>query len=121
MPQSFWRLASRRPRRTCGYGRGVIVAASGDVHPCPVLTRPIGNIRTTALADLAAQLDRIYAETSVDHMAECAGCDLRLICGGGCRVRNRLERDDPWRPGCSEESRQALYRQLLAWGNRAAA
>ena len=96
------------------------MAANGDVHPCPVLTQPVGNVRATELADLAAQLARIYEEASVDHLAECASCDLRLICGGGCRVRNLREQGDPCRPSCTEESRQALYRQLVALENRAA-
>ncbi|MBU1878589.1 MAG: radical SAM protein, partial [Chloroflexi bacterium] len=102
----------RRPRRTCGYGGGVIVAANGDVHPCPVLHRSLGNVRTTPLADLAAQLDRVYEEASVDHMAECAGCDLRLICGGGCRVRNLRERGDLCLPACMAATREAIYRRL---------
>ncbi|MBU0490454.1 MAG: radical SAM protein [Chloroflexi bacterium] len=104
----------RRPRRSCGYGGGVIVAASGDVHACQVLTQPLGNVRATPLVNLAAQLNRIYQEASVDHMAECAACDLRLICGGGCRVRNWRETGDPCRPICTEASRQALYWQLVA-------
>lgn len=102
----------RRPRRSCGYGGGVIVAANGDVHPCPVLTRPLGNVRTTPLADLVAQLDRIYEEATVDHMPACAGCDLRLLCGGGCRVRNLRERGDVRQPHCTEASREAIYRSL---------
>jgi radical SAM protein with 4Fe4S-binding SPASM domain len=103
----------RRPRRSCGYGGGVIVAANGDLHPCPVLTRPLGNVRSTPLAELAAQLDHVYNGAGVDHMAACAGCDLRLICGGGCRVRNLRERGDARRPGCTEASREALYRSLV--------
>ena len=104
----------RQPRRNCGYGGGVIVAANGDVHPCPILHRPVGNVRTNALADLMARLQQIYFETSVDHVAECADCDLRYICGGGCRVRNLRERGDPRLPTCTEESRDAIYRRLLA-------
>ena len=103
----------RRPRRTCGYGGGVIVAANGDVHPCPVLTRPLGTVRAVSLANLAAQLDDIYEQASVDHMAECAGCDLRLICGGGCRVRNQREAGDVRRPHCTEASREGMYRSLV--------
>jgi radical SAM protein with 4Fe4S-binding SPASM domain len=103
----------RRPQRSCGYGGGVIVAANGDVHPCPVLTQPLGNVHATPLADLSAQLDRIYARAGVDHMPACAGCDLRLICGGGCRVRNLRERGDVRRSHCTEASREAIYRSLL--------
>jgi len=63
---------------------------------------------------LMARLQQIYFETSVDHMAQCADCDLRYICGGGCRVRNLRERGDPHLPTCTEESRDAIYRRLLA-------
>ena len=65
----------RQPRYSCSYGGSVIVAANGDVHPCPILHRPVGNVCTTALADLMARLQQIYFETSVDHMAECADCE----------------------------------------------
>jgi radical SAM protein with 4Fe4S-binding SPASM domain len=104
----------RRPRRTCGYGGGVIVAANGDVHPCPVLTRPLGNVRAVPLAELAARLDRIYEQATVDHMTDCAGCDLRLICGGGCRVRNLRDTGDLRRPRCTAASRESIYRSLVA-------
>jgi radical SAM protein with 4Fe4S-binding SPASM domain len=103
----------RRPRRSCGYGGGVIVAANGDVHPCPVLTRPLGDVHTMPLADVAAELDRVYERASVDHMAGCAECDLRLICGGGCRVRNLREMGDLCRPHCTAASREGIYRSLV--------
>jgi radical SAM protein with 4Fe4S-binding SPASM domain len=101
----------RRPRHTCGYGGGIIVSAGGDVHPCPVLHRSLGNVRTAALPDLLTQLNRIYTEFGVDHIEACASCDLRYICGGGCRVRNLRERGDTHT--CPPESRKAIYRQLL--------
>jgi radical SAM protein with 4Fe4S-binding SPASM domain len=103
----------RHPRHTCGYGGGIIVTADGSVPPCPVPHQPIGNIHTARMPELLTRLDQIYLENEVDRMAACAACDLRYICGGGCRVRNLRERGDTHLPTCTPESREAIYRQLV--------
>jgi radical SAM protein with 4Fe4S-binding SPASM domain len=78
----------RAPRHNCGYGGGVIVTADGDVYPCPILGQPAGSVRESSLVEIAGRLTQIYQDTAVEYMDECGGCDLRLICAGGCRTRN---------------------------------
>ena len=40
----------RVPRHHCGYGGGLILAANGDVYPCPILGQPVGNVGDAGLA-----------------------------------------------------------------------
>jgi radical SAM protein with 4Fe4S-binding SPASM domain len=102
----------RAPRHNCGYGGGLILAADGDVFPCPILGQSVGNVRKSGLAELADRLTRVYEETTVEHMEECGACDLRLICGGGCRTRNLRDRGDLLRSSCSSQWREELYLEL---------
>lgn len=109
----------RAPRHNCGYGGGLILAANGDVYPCPILGEPVGNVRAASLGELRDRLTCVYQETTVEHMDECRACDLRLVCAGGCRTRNRRERGDLLRASCSAQSRDTLYRELAGLKERA--
>lgn len=115
--------APRRPRvphHNCGYGGGVILAAAGEVYPCPIVGRPAGNVREASLPEITRRLTRIYQDTAVEHMDECRGCDLRLICAGGCRTRNLREHGNLLRPACTEQSRAELYRELAGLAGKEA-
>ena len=83
------------------------------MYPCLILDRPIGNIQSSALADLRDALDGLYAAHSVENLVQCAACDLRYICGGGCRMRNLQERGDMRLTNCSPEFQDALCRELI--------
>ncbi len=107
---------SRKPcarQRSCGYGSGLCLDANGDIHPCLILDQPIGNIQSSALADAREVLDSLYATYSVDHLPQCAACDLRYICGGGCRMRNLQERGDMRLAHCTPEFQDSLCRELI--------
>ena len=76
----------------CGIGRDrLVVYPNGDVYPCPFLTSPeflVGNIYHTTLEKIWMGSDRIkyYRTLSVDDIADCNSCELRYLCGGGCRA-----------------------------------
>ena len=71
----------------CGFG-GLSISSTGDIYPCNRVAdvAALGNIRNTRLADMMPALDKAESNTDVDKLTPCKGCDLRYICGGGCRI-----------------------------------
>lgn len=75
----------------CGAGcAGVSVGYDGRVYPCHMLHHDDAALGTLAgdAADAAdegclAGLERFH----VDAVDECSTCDIRYLCGGGCRAR----------------------------------
>lgn len=73
----------------CGYG-GLTIAANGDVYGCNLTSccSAQGNIRRDRFIDIWNRMKKIRAFSDISNLYPCCECDLRLICGGGCRVRN---------------------------------
>jgi len=118
------------PHFNCGFG-GASISASGDVYPCNRISDvlPIGNVRSDKLGNLIRRLKESETATDVDNIAPCKWCDLRYICGGGCRIDdyyiadqngNRFSfRESPVVPNsvrkdtCSDDYRLSLLRQMV--------
>lgn len=71
----------------CGFG-GISISSIGDVYPCNRISdvHLVGNIRSKKLAQLMPLLYEAGNATNVDNIFPCKYCDLRYICGGGCRI-----------------------------------
>jgi len=91
----------------CGYG-GASISSTGDVYPCNRIgdVQSIGNIRKQDLKELLPLLAQAEQATNVDEITPCKWCDLRYICGGGCRI------DDYYLQ--SPEGKPALFRDAVA-------
>lgn len=74
----------------CGAGTSVLsIGPDGDVFPCQMLHHPdfrCGNITDASLENiyLDSKIIEKFREFNVDMLDECAGCDIRYVCGGGC-------------------------------------
>jgi radical SAM protein with 4Fe4S-binding SPASM domain len=77
-------------RRThgCGYAEQIVVAPDGSIHPCHLLDGSITHVESQPMADLIKLLKRTSDDYSVDNTEGCNRCDIRHLCGGGCRVQN---------------------------------
>ena len=62
------------------------VSVNGDIHPCPGVDIPAGNIRRTSLAEIlrTSSLIRDLRNIRTTIKGECARCDLKAECYG-CR------------------------------------
>lgn len=71
----------------CSFG-GLSVNSIGEVFFCPRIgdLKPIGNVRTTDLKDIIHEAEIAMKLTSITELVPCKSCDLRYICGGGCRI-----------------------------------
>ncbi len=72
--------------KNCGYG-GLSVSSNGDFFLCNRILelKPIGNINTP-FSSIIKKAKYFYEITSVDNVEVCKDCELKYICGGGCRI-----------------------------------
>lgn len=104
-------------RRNCGFG-GISIAADGQVFWCNrihELTSRI-NILDSNFCDLLKESDRIIQNTSVDNTYECKDCEIRYICGGGCRlkyedIKNAGLHDGEWHYTC--DGKDIIYDKMI--------
>ncbi len=81
------RLSDSRRLVNCSFGN-LAVSAVGDVFLCPRIQdlKAIGNVRICSLEELLAKAKVAEEATRIDRLYPCKDCDLRYICGGGCRM-----------------------------------
>jgi radical SAM protein with 4Fe4S-binding SPASM domain len=74
----------------CGFGQSIGVQPNGDVFACSESTNEfVGNITKVPLNKISNSLKTIFLNTSIYKMKKCTTCDLKYICGGGCRLENQ--------------------------------
>lgn len=89
-------------RKNCGAGKSIIsVAADGNIYPCHMMHSEetvLGNIKEIPLVDILKSSKPL---PEVKNMNKCNKCNYKDICGGGCRaraflVKNNLNDPDPY-------------------------
>ncbi len=71
----------------CGAGCDLVsVSAEGDVYPCHMLHDPAFRIGSL-VEDDGCLARRQPPAGRVDELDACADCEIRYLCGGGCRAR----------------------------------
>lgn len=77
---------------TAGCGAGcsqISISSTGDVYPCHMLQceeLKMGNALNHAFEEIDFDCD--IFPIMVEDIAKCASCDIRYLCGGGCRARS---------------------------------
>ncbi len=65
------------------------ISSTGDVYFCPDLGNllPVANIRTTSFANILEKSQKAENATDIQKLRPCNNCELKYICGGGCRTK----------------------------------
>ena len=89
--------SKQKPILKCAIGDGEIsISETGDVYPCQLLHFPqfnAGNIRKQSLKSIYETSEVLQAckKLTVLDIEGCKTCNIRFICGGGCRARTFYE------------------------------
>ena len=80
--------ADNQLKVNCGYG-GLSIAANGDVYWCNRIHELNSkyNIFRDDFSTIVAKSEYYKKLTSVDNVYPCNECEIRYICGGGCRLK----------------------------------
>lgn len=108
--------------RNCGYG-GLTVNSNGDFFFCGRVYEVgcYGNIRTTDFQEVLKKRKTARQKTYVDNILPCRDCDIRLVCGGNCRVSEipevthvELDEKTPvFERTCEDVYKENLYRLMV--------
>ena len=106
----------------CGYG-GITVSSNGQIYFCNRIfqLKSYGNIRNTSLKEIFRLSKWISELSSVDNISPCNQCDIRYICGGGCRISEVPEilEAEPFeqkmfkRKPCKESEKAMIYHKMI--------
>lgn len=84
-------VAKPTKRNLCGMGTNLIsVDHMGNIFPCPSLHVEdfyYGNLREEEFWEIRRRVVKVFKEMSVNDFEGCSSCDIRYLCGGGCRAR----------------------------------
>lgn len=71
----------------CMFGN-FAVASNGDVFYCARIGDlvPMANIRTSSLEEITERAMMAESAANISNLRPCNECELRFICGGGCRI-----------------------------------
>jgi len=107
----------------CGYG-ALTVAADGGIFFCNRLSnlKCYGNIRDMTFEEITQLANKICALSDVDNLTPCKDCNLKYICGGGCRIAYvpSILQAAPYsehvfqREGCTESDKIKFYKKMIA-------
>jgi len=109
-----WKPAHHK-NLNCGYARGITIGEGGQVYFCPVANKTVEtkfNILNTSIKDLVDVFKEEFISSSVTKNELCDPCDLLYVCGGGCRIENKLERGSLTNFYCTVEKKQLIYEEL---------
>ena len=104
-------------RKNCGFGE-VSIAANGDVFWCNRIHELVSsiNIQNISFKKLFEISEKIKNSTSVDNTTICRNCDVKYICGGGCRIKYPKIREvdthqGQWNYVC--EGKNHIYEKMI--------
>lgn len=94
-----------RKYRNVGCHAGVTscaISPNGDLYPCGTISSKYpsfvcGNLKSEKLEDIwnnSCTLEKFRAVDIKEIKGECQECDLKLLCGGGCRARAHTHSGD---------------------------
>ncbi len=120
-------LKNNRIFDNCGYG-GINIAANGDVYFCSRITevQKYSNIRDCSLEEIINISRKIQEKSHIDNLYPCCECDLKYICGGGCRIdhfkeltRVNIDYDEKiQRDKCSLDNKEHFYELMIKTNER---
>lgn len=75
--------------KNCGFGE-ITVFSNGDIYYCNRVyeLKKQGNIRTCNFTDIIENARAAQEAACVDNLVPCNSCDIKYICGGGCRIKH---------------------------------
>lgn len=105
-------------RKNCGAGSSIIsVTAEGNVYPCHMMHDTdtlMGNIMEKPLSEILCSSVPL---PPVEEVEKCNDCEMRNLCGGGCKARALLINGSWNKPDPYCEMNRHFYTQFVKENN----
>lgn len=118
----FSKLSSRM--NLCAYGNPYI-SSTGDVAFCAELiyTHPVANIREDSFSKILKLREKARRLADVNNLIPCRECELKYICGGGCRTAffeelircdvGSADESKHFERSCTKKDREYFYKLMI--------
>ena len=104
--------------KRCGVGKDCIsISADGSIYPCQMLHVPelkMGNALTDNIKKLITSEQNPYKDFDVDKFEECAECEYRYVCGGGCRASSYYKYHDILHPEVACKHTKEHFKNIVS-------
>lgn len=102
-----------RTKTGCGYAEQLVVGPKGEIFPCHLLDAPMFHIEDYPMPDILDTLRALIHQVDVDHVEGCKTCEIRYLCGGGCRVIESRKTGSRLMNTCNAEKKHKKYKNLV--------
>ena len=96
----------------CGIGANLVIHYDENIYPCHKFSD-----YKFKMSDDAEKIFQAFNElnksTSICRIKKCCACDLKYICGGGCRIENYIKNKNFLSSICDEKFKDSIYRKVL--------
>ena len=101
----------------CSIGN-IYVSSCGDVFPCSRISEvsSIGNVRSKDFNILLDLLNNIRNRLNVNNLLPCCNCELKYICGGGCRLQ--LIKGKRKSMQCTPQKKNSFYDLMIKYNKK---
>lgn len=71
----------------CSFGN-MNISSNGDIYACSRISemKPFANLRSDSFEKIRELSNKAKAVSNIDNLEPCNKCELKYICGGGCRL-----------------------------------
>ena len=110
-------FTKRQLKKNCGYG-GISFGPNGNVYWCNRIheLKSEYNVFTDDFSDIIDQSNTVRKKTSVENVSPCMDCEIRYICGGGCRLKFKNISEASHSSGVIEgycDGKESIYEKMI--------
>lgn len=124
------KMRQRRIMENCIYGE-ISISANGEVFFCSRIPSvpSIGNVKDIPFEDIAKLSRIIHEKSNINNLRPCKDCELKYLCGGGCRIEyfgeltsckdiEHLDVNDISPRKCTKEYKESFYDLMIRTNSR---
>ena len=96
----------------CSFGN-MYISSTGDVYPCSRVfdIKPFANIRENSFSEILELSEMERKLSDINNLIPCKDCELKYICGGGCRLTYFLKNQNV--RNCSTSNKEYFYDLMI--------
>lgn len=102
-----------RNKRNCGIGISIGIDSDGNIYPCDIFFESFASIFDTDLKYKLSNIKNINRISEVSKFIKCKDCDIKYICLGGCKVKNKIKNGDYNIPDCNDKIKNIIYHKMI--------
>jgi radical SAM protein with 4Fe4S-binding SPASM domain len=102
-----------RNMRNCGIGISIGIDSNGKIYPCDLFFEDFASIFDKDIDIKLKDIRNINKKTEISNFNSCIKCDLRYICLGGCKIKNKQRAGSYTNVICTDNYKLLKYYRMI--------